>query len=129
MTTPAASTIVFFDGSCPLCRREISVYRRAMPSAPIEWVDVSARQFASIAGQRCGDLMARFHVQTADGAMLSGAAAFVALWRLFPGWRWLAKLGSLPGMRHVLELLYRAFLQLRPGVQWLFRKFESGKRR
>jgi predicted DCC family thiol-disulfide oxidoreductase YuxK len=129
MMTAAASTIVFFDGSCPLCRREISVYRRATPLTPIEWVDVSATGSASIAGRRCGDLMARFHVQTADGAMLSGAAAFVALWLLFPGWRWLGMLGSLPGMRHVLELLYRAFLQVRPGIQWLFRKLASDTRR
>lgn len=105
------------------------MYRRATPSAPIEWVDVSASGSASIAGQRCGDLMARFHVQTADGAMLSGAAAFVALWLLFPGWRWLGKFGSLPGIRHVLEWVYRAFLQVRPGIQWLFRKLESDKRR
>lgn len=132
MRTPVAgtgSTTVFFDGSCPLCRREISVYQRATPSAPIDWVDVSATGSASMAGRSCGELMARFHVRNADGVMLSGAAAFVALWLLFPSWRWLGRLGSLPGMHPVLESLYRGFLYIRPGIQRLFKRFDASAQR
>lgn len=123
--SPTASTTVFFDGSCPLCRREISVYRRLVPTSPVDWVDVSADAAPAVAGRTCGELMARFHVRTADGVMRSGAAAFVSLWLLFPGWRWLGKFGSLPGMAFLLELLYRGFLHIRPGIQWLFKKFAS----
>jgi predicted DCC family thiol-disulfide oxidoreductase YuxK len=125
----AASTTVFFDGSCPLCRREISVYQRAIASTPIIWVDVSAERAASMAGRSCGELMERFHVQRADGVMLSGAPAFIALWRVFPAWRWLGKLGSLPGMPPLLELLYRGFLHVRPAIQWLFKKFDTPRQR
>lgn len=124
-TSPAASTTVFFDGSCPLCRREISVYRHLVPATPIDWVDVSAGDAATTTGRTCGELMARFHVRTADGAMLSGAAAFVSLWLLFPGWRWLGKFGALPGMTPVLELVYRVFLRMRPTIQWMFRRFAA----
>ena len=60
--------------------------------------------------------------------MLSGAAAFVALWLLYPAWRWLGKLGSLPGMQTLLELLYRGFLRLRPSLQWLVRQCGTAKR-
>ncbi|WP_426191001.1 thiol-disulfide oxidoreductase DCC family protein [Massilia sp. DWR3-1-1] len=127
-TSTSTSTTVYFDGSCPLCRREISVYRRAVPAAPIDWVDVSAADGADVGGARCGDLMARFHVRTAQGVMLSGAAAFIALWLLFPGWRWLGKFGMLPGMRPVLELAYRGFLRVRPRMQWLARKFDTAPR-
>lgn len=119
-----ATVTVFFDGSCPLCRREIKTYQNATPSVPVKWVDVSGAAQALTAGRNCGELMSRFHVQTADGAMLSGARAFIALWLLFPGWRWLGKLGSLPAMPAILELLYRGFLVVRPSVQWLFRKIE-----
>lgn len=119
------ATTVFFDGSCPLCRREISVYQKAVPVTPIHWVDVSTEVQGLAAGRSCGELMARFHVQTANGTLLSGAAAFVALWHLFPGWRWLGRFGSLPGMTAVLELSYRSFLLVRPGIQWLFRKIET----
>lgn len=120
-----APTIVFFDGSCPLCRREIGVYQRATAAAPITWVDVSAANAPSVAGRSCGDLMARFHVQTSDGVMLSGAAAFVSLWLLFPYWRWLGKFGSLPGMLPVLEWLYVRFLRVRPGLQRLVKNWET----
>ena len=122
------TTTVFFDGSCPLCRWEISLYQGAVPTSPIQWIDVSDTRQTAIEGCSCRELMARFHVQTKEGAMLSGAAAFVALWLLYPSWRWLGKLGSLPGMQALLELLYRGFLRLRPGIQWLVRQFATAKR-
>ncbi|MGK5015038.1 thiol-disulfide oxidoreductase DCC family protein [Janthinobacterium sp. HLS12-2] len=124
----SVTTTVFFDGSCPLCRWEISLYQGTVPTSPIQWVDVSDTKQTAIEGCSCRELMARFHVQTKEGAMLSGAAAFVALWLLYPSWRWLGKLGSLPGMQALLELLYRGFLHLRPGIQWLTRQFATAKR-
>ncbi|TDY35373.1 DUF393 domain-containing protein [Janthinobacterium sp. 75] len=124
----SVTTTVFFDGSCPLCRWEISLYQGAVPTSPIQWIDVSDTKQTAIEGCSCRELMARFHVQTKEGAMLSGAAAFVALWLLYPSWRWLGKLGSLPGMQALLELLYRGFLRLRPGIQWLARQFATAKR-
>ena len=120
-----ASTTVYFDGSCPLCRREISIYQRAIRSRPIDWVDVSATAESEIAGRSCGDLMTRFHVRTPNGDMLSGAAAFVALWLMFPGWRWLGRFGSLPGMCAVLEVLYRGFLKVRPLLQRMVKRFDA----
>lgn len=32
---------VMFDGACPLCRREISVYQSLTPLEPVQWLDVS----------------------------------------------------------------------------------------
>lgn len=120
----ASVTTVFFDGSCPLCRREIAIYRRAVPYTPIDWVDVSSTCDATPGGCNCADLMARFHVRTADGELRSGGAAFVSLWLLFPGWRWLGCAGSLPGMRPLLELLYEGFLRVRPLLQRLVKRLD-----
>jgi predicted DCC family thiol-disulfide oxidoreductase YuxK len=69
-------------------------------------------------------LLARFHVQRADGTRLDGAAAFVAMWSRLPGWRWLARLARLPGMLALLELAYRGFLCLRPALQSLARRWD-----
>lgn len=126
-TTAVPATTVFFDGACPLCRREIALYQGAAPASPVEWVDVSrfGEGAARDTGQSCGALMARFHVRTPDGVVRSGAAAFISLWLLYPGWRWLGKFGRLPGMERLLELLYLGFLRLRPSIQRLFRRFAA----
>ena len=119
---------MLFDGACPLCRREIAVYRGLVPSQPVRWLDVSDTSAALPAGASPCDratYLARFHVQRADGELLSGAAAFVALWALLPGWRWLGRLGALPGVTPVLEHAYRAFLRLRPAMQRAAAAFET----
>lgn len=115
--TTAPGLTVLYDGSCPLCRREIGVYRGLPASEPIDWLDVSATGAALPTNTDRQALMARFHVMRADGTVLSGAAAFVALWATMPGWRWLAKLGRLPGATACLEWLYCRFLRVRPWLQ------------
>lgn len=115
---------VMFDGSCPLCRREVGVYRDLTPTEPIEWVDVSDTRLALPEGIARAALMARFHVRTAEGVLLSGAAAFVALWLTLPGWRWLGWIGALPGVTPTLEIFYRGFLRVRPLMQWAVRRLE-----
>ena len=62
-------------------------------------------------------LLARFHVRSKDGQLLSGAQAFLALWAALPGWRWLALAGRLPGMAWVMERSYLLFLRWRPMLQ------------
>jgi hypothetical protein len=37
--------------------------------------------------------------------LLNGAAVFVALWSLMPGWHWLGKVRRLPGMTPQFELV------------------------
>jgi len=112
---------VLYDGSCPLCRREISVYQGLSASEPLSFKDVSNPALVPPAGMAPQALMARFHVQLADGRLESGARAFMALWAVLPGWRWLARLGRLPGMTALMEWSYRGFLRVRPAMQALAR--------
>ena len=113
---------VFFDGSCPLCRREISFYQRQRGANAIDWSDVSGVSGdACVApGLDCRAAMKRFHVQTPSGELKSGAAAFAELWTWLPAFAWAGQLARLPGIVHVLELAYRAFLPLRPRLQSMF---------
>lgn len=112
-----------FDGSCPLCRREISVYQSLIPLQPVQWMDVSG-DLTGLTPSEQARLMARFHVRQKDGQLLSGAAAFVALWLTMPGWRWLGRLGALPGVTPFLEGIYRVFLHFRPRLQLLVRAWD-----
>ena len=66
-------------------------------------------------------LLARFHASE-DGRVLSGAAAFAAMWRAIPALR---PLGLLARNRFILaglERAYVAFLRLRPRLQRLARR-------
>ncbi len=120
---------VLYDGACPLCRREIGIYRGLQPlrpDAPVCFADVSDPAFALPATLPSGttreQLLKRFHVRDRDGALLSGAHAFLALWAALPGWRWLALTGRLPGVAWVMERGYRIFLRCRPALQrWAIR--------
>jgi predicted DCC family thiol-disulfide oxidoreductase YuxK len=112
---PAASgPTVFFDGSCPLCRAEIDLYRRQDGEGRLCFVDVAAPDAPLDPRLTPDAAMARFHVREADGTLRSGADAFVTLWGAVPAWRWAAKLGRLPGVTPLLELAYRGFLPVRP---------------
>ncbi len=113
----AAPMTVLYDGTCPLCRREIGLYRGLHAENPLCFEDVSDMAFVLPADVTRAQLLARFHVRQADGRLLSGAMAFLALWAVLPGWRWLARLGSLPGAAWVMEQTYRGFLRLRPTLQ------------
>jgi len=116
------SLTVLYDGACPLCRREISVYRNLQPlrsDAPVCFADVSDAAVSLPPGTTREQLLARFHVKGRDGVLLSGAQAFLALWSALPGWRWLAFAGRLPGASWLMERMYRLFLRCRPVLQRL----------
>ena len=122
---------VLFDGGCPLCRREIAHVRglaQRQGDSGLCFVDISAG--AGDATEFAADratLMARFHVERADGSRLDGARAFVAMWSRLPGWRWLARLARLPGVLFLLEWAYSGFLRLRPSLQALARRWDQPK--
>ena len=113
----AAPLTVLYDGACPLCRREIGVYRDLKPTTPVCFSDVSDTAQPLPGGTTREQLLARFHVRQADGQLLSGAQAFLALWAALPGWRWLALVGRVPGAAWAMERAYRLFLRVRPLMQ------------
>jgi predicted DCC family thiol-disulfide oxidoreductase YuxK len=111
---------VYYDGSCPLCRREIAVYQRAEGGDSVNWCDVSQAD-APLGGISTEQAMARFHVRGSDGMLQDGARAFIALWLSLPRWRWLGRVASIPPVPVLLEGLYRAFLPMRPLLQKMVR--------
>ena len=124
--TPAAGAscmTVLYDGECPLCRREVSVYQGLLAREPVRWVDVSVPG-ATLPGDR-GTLLSRFHVQREDGSLVSGAQAFIELWERLPGWRWLAMMGRLPGAAWLMEKAYVGFLKVRPAMQSVARGLDA----
>ena len=112
---------VFYDGSCPLCLREISFYRRAQGAEKLRWIDVSGTEGVVTEGLSCQQAMQRFHVLEADGRLVQGGAAFATLWAALPRWRWLGVLFLRQPFRTLLNGAYLAFLPIRPHLQRLAR--------
>lgn len=117
---------VFYDGACPLCAREISFYRDRSGGDQICWLDVSRTEAQEIpAGLSRDEALARFHVLTPEGRLLSGGAAFAQLWSVLPGFRLLGRISKAGSMPWLLEKAYVGFLQVRP---WLQRRLRHDPR-
>lgn len=111
----SASVTVWYDGACPLCIREIALMRRLDTRRAIEFVDVAPEGAACPIDRTL--LLARFHAQEAGGPVLSGAAAFAAMWRAIPVLRPLGLAARNGAVLRALEWLYRRFLVVRPWLQ------------
>ena len=111
---------VYFDGGCPLCRREIGFLRRRVAPGEVAWVDVADSPGERVASDLDRDAaLARFHVRLADGRLVSGVAAFAALWQRTRSLRWLGRLADSRLLGGPLEVAYRGFLKVRPLLQRL----------
>ena len=97
-------THVLYNETCPVCRFEIDAYRkRALAQGlPIHFDTLDqAKDWGLSPDQAARQL----HVWQ-NGRMLSGLAAFRALWSAMPGWRWLARITGWPIIQPVANLLY-----------------------
>ncbi len=114
-----SNVTVWYDGACPLCRREIALLQRLDRRRRIRFVDVSPPDAAAACPVERTDLLARFHARERGRPVVSGAAAFAVVYRQIP---WLAPLGQLlrvPPLLWLAERAYRGFLHLRPQLQRL----------
>lgn len=109
---------VWYDSACPLCIREIALMRRLDRQGAIDFVDAQSEQACPIDRRQ---LLARFHAQEAGEPIVSGAAAFAAMWRAIPRLRLLGRAARFRPVLWILEGLYRIFLVIRPALQRLVR--------
>lgn len=107
---------IFFDGRCYLCSHEIDIYRRRNEQGRLEFVDISHANFKPEEyGVDPVSVNKEFHVQTADGMLLKGVSAFVAIWQVLPGgWQILAKTANLWPVKKVMQGGYFVFAKIRP---------------
>lgn len=71
-------------------------------------------------------MLARLHA-IEDGQLVSGAAAFAALWRALPRLRPLGLLARRRWVLWLLDRLYEAFLDARPHMQEALLRIELGR--
>ena len=82
---------LFYDGGCPLCRKEINHYIRIDHDKRIEWIDITkAGEQLSEQGLSFTDTMRLIHAIDRKGTPQVGIPAFLVIWDELPGYRWLA---------------------------------------
>lgn len=106
--------VVLYDGSCPLCSREIAHYQRRAGAEEIVWIDASTNpEELNSLGISQQQAMQVFHVRDSHLEWQRGASAFLVIWSHLPAYRWLAKLINFLRLTPVLDWGYRYFLRWR----------------
>lgn len=109
--TPPA---LYYDGACPVCAKEVALYQKQEGACQIQWVDVTRCTESDLgAGLNRQEALRQLHFRHSNGQLISGVAAFAALWQTLPRW---ALAGRLLGCRPVLwlaEPAYQLFLKVR----------------
>ena len=109
---PKRAVEVYFDGGCPVCSREIAFYQARMADSAINWRNVVADDTLEPDLTR-DEAMARFHIRQPDGTLVSGARAFLALWRNDRRLGLLARVLDRQPLLWLLDLGYVGFLKAR----------------
>jgi len=123
-TADAPLCVVYYDGSCPLCRAEIDLYRRL--GSRVRFHDLTGGDGLP-PGVARAEALGRFHAIDAHGHVQSGARAFATLWKASPGaWRLLGPIIGVPPFVWIAEGLYRLFLCVRPRLQQAFHRRSEG---
>jgi predicted DCC family thiol-disulfide oxidoreductase YuxK len=113
---------VYFDGSCPICSKEISLYKKQKGASEIYWIDASKASLEHLpANITRSTLLKRFHVADSEGNFFVGGNAFLKLWENLTYFRILSKILSIPPLAWIVNTVYDKFLIYRPRLQNLFK--------
>ncbi|MCR9094167.1 MAG: DUF393 domain-containing protein [bacterium] len=105
---------VFFDGACPLCKREIDVVRRLDAGAGrVDLVDLSLPGFDATAyGLEQATIEERIHGMLPDGTIVEGVDVFIHLYEALDR-GWIVRIAHVGLVRAVLDRLYTWFARNR----------------
>ncbi|MCB9558469.1 MAG: DUF393 domain-containing protein [Deltaproteobacteria bacterium] len=104
---------VYYDGACPLCRREAEIIARRDTANQILLIDIADARFdAATVGRPLDELMARIHARDRDGEVYRGVEVFRQIYARL-GFRRLVWLSRLPAIAQLLALGYALFARNR----------------
>ena len=125
--THQPDTTLIYNGSCPICSREVAMYRdsAARHHVPIEFADLNATDLSK--WDLTPDMAARRLYLAKGDQLLDGYDATLALWGALPRARLLARFAGLPGIRQIGTAIYDYLAA--PALYALHRRREAKKAR
>ncbi len=107
-------TKVFFDGNCPVCKREINLYKRLNTKNNITWYDISNdKEALKLLNKKKKDCLKRLHVLDDEYNLNIGIDAFIVIWRQVKYFRYLAIIADLGIIKLVLNYAYSNYANYR----------------
>ncbi|MDM8559300.1 DUF393 domain-containing protein [Candidatus Parabeggiatoa sp. HSG14] len=109
-----STVTMYFDGMCPLCKREVALLKRLDKTGKIKWHDISTG-LGDLAEENITfeEAMQQLHARDRNNKIRKGVDAFITIWRELPYFRVLAFLGSLPGIKWLAKVSYAVFAKRR----------------
>ena len=104
--------IVFYDGKCGVCLREIHFYKSIAPKDKFKWIDVTEQCDLKRFNLKLVDVLKKIHVID-HGKTLIGVDAFIAIWSDLKFFKILAMFISLPGIHFIASIGYGIFAKYR----------------
>ena len=105
---------VFYDGKCNLCSSEINYYRRISPTGIFDWLDINLMHSDFVnTGIKVSDALKILHVIDNNNKLYLGVDAFIIIWKNLSYWKIIAKVVSIPIIRQIVNITYRAFANWR----------------
>lgn len=120
--------IVLYDGECQLCLASVRRLKEMQSTAilrfiPVQSLEETYETIPELSAVTEEQLLTKMHVVEMDGTLHAGAAGIVRILRTVKGFRWLAPLYSVPGLRGMADLLYRVIASKR--YDWFGKADES----
>ena len=96
---------VYFNNSCNICKAEINLYKKQNVH-DIEWVDITNNKNAELETKKNDKtLLRRLHVED-KGKIISGAEAFLLVWKKIPKYKFLYTFFKMPVIFTIFSYLY-----------------------
>ena len=96
---------VYFNNSCNICRTEINLYKK-QNIEDIEWIDITDNKSAELETQKNDKtLLRRLHVKNGND-IISGAEAFLLVWKKIPKYKFLYKFFKTPIIFNLFSFFY-----------------------
>ena len=110
---------VYFDGECPICRREIDLMKILNRGERLQCIDFSTLSYRPTDhGLNQFDLGRVIHARWSDGTLISGVEVFRETWEAI-GLGFLARISRRPMLNKLLVKAYAWFARNR---LWLTRR-------
>ena len=117
---------IFFDGGCPLCKREVDFLQSRNQKGYLSFIDINSSDFSldSEYGISYKQAMERIHALKSDGSVIKDIKVFQEAYSLI-GLGWIYAPTKLPILDIFIEFIYglwakyRLKITLRPSIEKL----------